>query len=47
MDTSENHLPRDHSNADEEYENYLHAEYRKPELGNFTLSEYTEKGELN
>lgn len=43
VDTSENHLPRDHSNTDEEYENYLHAEYRKPELGNFTLSEYTEK----
>ena len=30
--------------ANGEYEEYLMREYMKPPLGEFTLSEYTEKG---
>lgn len=32
---------------DLEYEQFLQREYKKPPLGDFTLSEYTEKGLYN
>ena len=33
------------NNANGEYEEYLMRDYLKPPLGEFTLTEYTEKGE--
>ena len=33
------------NNSDGEYEEYLMREYLRPPLGEFTLTEYTEKGE--
>ena len=33
------------NNNDGEYEEYLIRDYLKPPLGEFTLTEYTEKGE--
>ena len=33
------------NNANGEYEEYLMRDYLKPSLGEFTLTEYTEKGE--
>ena len=32
------------NNSDGEYEEYLMREYLRPPLGEFTLTEYTEKG---
>ena len=44
--TSDVELPRQSVEEASDYEKYMKAEYLKPVLADFTLSEYTEKGEI-